>query len=142
MFRKVIHFENKFLVKKVQNIIFKLNSVLIQSVKCFKKSSLSMMCAGKRFLWVISILPESFQHVLKMYGWSLSENQKSINFRCRLTALFLKRSFFRKHDFAAMVYKLVCIMQRSPVGRNFNLDRILFCRKRFSYKVVDEPLKT
>jgi hypothetical protein len=30
------------------------------------------------------MLLESFQHVPKMYTWALSENQASIQFRCRL----------------------------------------------------------
>jgi NAD-specific glutamate dehydrogenase len=41
-----------------------------------------------------------------MYAWSLSENQTSVQFRCRLIGLLLKQSLFRKHDFAACVYKV------------------------------------
>jgi hypothetical protein len=41
-----------------------------------------------------------------MYTWSLSENQASVMFKCRLIAFFLKQSLFRKHDFAVYLYKL------------------------------------
>src|SRR6202050_5199482 len=41
-----------------------------------------------------------------MCTWSLSENQASIHFRCRLTGLLLKKSLFRIHDFTAWVYRL------------------------------------
>jgi hypothetical protein len=96
---QIKHFKNYVLVEKLQNVIFKLNSVLTQSVKSFNKLFLSLGHGGKTFLWVIRISPESFQHVFKMYSWSQPENQMSIRFRCRLIGLFLKRSFFRKHDF-------------------------------------------
>jgi hypothetical protein len=56
--------------------------------------------------FTIRIAMESLQHVLKMYTWSLSENQASVKFRCRLIELFLKQSLFRKHDFAVCLYKL------------------------------------
>ena len=56
--------------------------------------------------FIIKIVMESLQHVLKMYAWSLSENQASVKFRCTLIELFLKQSLFRKHDFAICVYKL------------------------------------
>src|ERR1700690_2853586 len=56
--------------------------------------------------WTIRILLESLQHVLKMYASSLSENQTSVQFRCRLIELLLKESLFRKHDFAICVYKV------------------------------------
>src|ERR1700723_2490743 len=36
----------------------------------------------------------------------LSENHTSVQFRCRLIGLLLKRSLFRKHDFATCVYKV------------------------------------
>jgi hypothetical protein len=41
-----------------------------------------------------------------MYTWSLSENQASIQFKCRLIGLMLKQSFFRKHDFAGCVHQI------------------------------------
>ena len=49
---------------------------------------------------------ESLQHVLKMYTWSLSENQAPIQFRCRIIGLFLKQSLFRKHYFDIAVYRI------------------------------------
>jgi hypothetical protein len=41
-----------------------------------------------------------------MYAWSLSENQASIQFKCRLIGLMVKQSLFRKHDFAAWVHQI------------------------------------
>jgi hypothetical protein len=41
-----------------------------------------------------------------MDTWSLSENEVSVKFKCRLIELFLKQSLFRKHDFAVYVYNL------------------------------------
>jgi hypothetical protein len=67
--------------------------------------------------WVIRISMESLQHVLKMYAWSLSENQAFIKFRCRLIELFLKKSLFRKHDFAICVYKLYLDCQKPSSWR-------------------------
>jgi hypothetical protein len=61
----------------------------------------------------IKIVLESLQHVLKMYAWSLSENQASVKFKCRLIGLFLKQSLFRKHDFTICVYKLYLSNQKS-----------------------------
>lgn len=84
----------EFLFKEVLNIMSKLNSVITQSIKSFRKFQLPLVHGGKTILWAIRIAPECFQHVLKMYAWSLAENQISIRFRCRLTALFLKQGFF------------------------------------------------
>ena len=81
----------------VKNII---SYVLNLDVKGKHLTSALTHGAGK-LGWAIRILLECLQHVLKMYTWSLSENQASIHFRCRLTSLMLKKSLFRKHDFAA-----------------------------------------
>ena len=86
----------------VKNII---SYVLNLDVKGKHLTSALTHGAGK-LGWAIRILLECLQHVLKMYTWSLSENQASIHFRCRLTSLMLKKSLFRKHDFAAWVYRL------------------------------------
>src|SRR6267154_917223 len=61
---------------------------------------------GEKLCWTIRILLKSFQHVLKMYTWSLSENLTSVQFRCKLTVLLLKQGLFKKHDFAVYLYKL------------------------------------
>ena len=50
-----------------------------------------------------------------MYAWSLSENQTSVQFRCRLIRLLLKQSLFRKHDFAAL--KIVNLLKVDGVTR-------------------------
>ena len=70
--------------------------------------------------FAIRIVMESFEHVLKMYTWSLSENEASVKFRCRLIQLFLKQSLFRKHDFAVYVYKLYLGYQK-PSSWHFRL---------------------
>ena len=49
---------------------------------------------------------ECFEHVFMMFSWALSENQASIQLKCRLTALFLKQSCFRKHDFVVYVHNV------------------------------------
>src|ERR1700683_808820 len=76
-------FESEILFKRAQNIISKLNLVMTQSVKSFRKLMLTMVHGGNAFLQAIRIAPECFWNVLKMYGWSLAENQVSIRFRCR-----------------------------------------------------------
>src|SRR6202051_4560379 len=80
--------------------------VLNLQVKCFNNLRSVLIDWGEKLGWTMRILLESLQHVLKMYIWSLSENQVSIRFRCRLVRLFLKQSFFRKHDFDILVYRI------------------------------------
>ena len=96
------------------------NCQLFNNVKTIVKTVLNLGCKGSKHListlmhggeklcWTIRILLESFQHVLKMYTWSLSENLTSVQFRCKLTALLLKQSLFKKHDFAVYLHKLYC----------------------------------
>jgi hypothetical protein len=75
-------------------------------VKSIKIFTLTLVNGVEKIGWTIRILLESLQHVLKMYAWSLSENQTSVLFRCRLIGLLIKQSLFRKHDFAACLYKV------------------------------------
>src|ERR1700733_9487947 len=75
-------------------------------VKSIKNLTSTLVNGVEKMGWTIRILLESLQHVLKMYAWSLSENQTSVQFRCRLIGLLLKQSLFRKHDFAICVYKV------------------------------------
>ena len=67
-------------------------------VKSFNLLTSTLIHGGEKLGFTIRILLESLQHVLKMYTWSLSENQASIQFRCRLIGLMLKQSLFRKYD--------------------------------------------
>ena len=83
-----------------------INFVLNLVVKSSNKLSSALIHGGKELGWTVRILLESLQHVLKMYTWSLSENQASVWFRCRLVGLFLKQSLFRKHDFDILVYRI------------------------------------
>src|SRR5882762_8966832 len=77
-------------------------------VNSIKNLTSTLVNGVEKMGWTIRILLESLWHVLKMYAWSLSENQTSVQFRCRLIRLLLKQSLFRKHDFAACVYKVNC----------------------------------
>ena len=76
-------------------------------VKSFQKLTSTVVCGGEKIGWSIRIILECLQHVFKMYAWSLSESQASIQLTCKLIALFSKESFFRKHDFAIYEYKTV-----------------------------------
>src|SRR5882762_2948169 len=80
-------------------------------VNSIKNLTSTLVNGVEKMGWTIRILLESLWHVLKMYAWSLSENQTSVQFRCRLIGLLLKQSLFRKHDFAACVYKVYCDYQ-------------------------------
>jgi hypothetical protein len=80
--------------------------VLDVQVKTFRFCAWFLLHGIENVGYMIRNLKESLQHVLKMYAWSLSENQASVKFRCRLMKLFLQQSLFRKHDFAVLVYKL------------------------------------
>jgi hypothetical protein len=80
--------------------------VLNLGVKSIKILNSTLVNGVKKLGWTIRNLLESLQHVLKMYACSLSENQTSVQFRCRLIGLLLKQSLFRKHDFAICVYKV------------------------------------
>src|SRR6202050_4668074 len=99
----VLIIANCQLSNKVKTIMDYLLNVAVKSSE-FLPSIL--MHAGENLVWSIRILLECLQHVLKMYTWSLSENQASVQFRCKLIGLLLKQSLFRKHDFAAWVYRL------------------------------------
>jgi hypothetical protein len=93
----------------LQNEVFKIvavNSQLFNSVKIiikfvlnfsaekFKILTSTLIHGTEKLAWSTRILLESLQHILKMYTWSLSESQASIQFKCRLVALMLKQSFF------------------------------------------------
>jgi len=86
----------------VKTVMYSLSNI----VKSFQNLTSTVLCSGEKIGWSIRIILESFQHVSKMYAWSLSESRASIQLRCKLTGLFLKKSFFRKHDFAIYEYKL------------------------------------
>jgi hypothetical protein len=101
IFRVVI--VNCQLLNEVKAIIDFVLNLGVKSIKIFTST---LVNGVEKMGWTIRILFKSLQHVLKMYAWSLSENQTSVQFRCRLIGLMLKRSLFRKHDFAACVYKV------------------------------------
>jgi len=82
----------------------------------YKKFDLSCDTWCRNLAWTIRILLECLQHILKMYAWSLSENQASVKFKCRLIALMLKQSLFRKHDFAVWVYQIYHDYQNQYFG--------------------------
>jgi len=68
--------------------------------------TLTLIHGGEKLGWTIRLLLESLQHILKMYTWSMFENQSSIQFRCKLIGLLLRRSLFRRHDFVLLVDKV------------------------------------
>ena len=103
--------------------------------------TLFLVHRGKKFLWAIRIIPECFQHGLKMYGWSLAENIRSVKIRCRFISLFRKQSFFHKYDFSAVVDILVRSIQRSPICGGLDLNRILFHRKKNNCEAADESIE-
>ena len=80
--------------------------VLNLELKGSKHLISTLIHGGEKLCWTIRILLECFQHVLKMYTWSLSENLASVQFKCKLTALLLKQCLFKKHDFAVYLHKL------------------------------------
>jgi hypothetical protein len=88
------------------NVETNLDVLLNLGVKSFTFLTSTLSHHGEKSAWAIRILLECLQHVLKMYTWSLSENQASVQIRCRLIGLLLKRSLFRKHDFAAHMHRL------------------------------------
>ena len=96
----VVHCHLSDRVKIIRNFVLNLG------VKSFNILTSTLIHGGKKLCWTMRILLESLQHVLKMYTWSLSENQASIQFRCRLIGLFLKQSLFKKHDFDILVYRI------------------------------------
>ena len=71
-----------------------------------KISTWTMTHGAEKLAWTIRIVLECLQHILKRYAWSLSENQVSVQFKCRLIGLMLKQSLFRKHDFTVWVHQL------------------------------------
>ena len=83
-----------------------LNFMLNIGDKITKNLTSAVTHSAEKLAWTIRILLECLQHILKMYAWSLSENQASVQFKCRLIALMLKQSLFRKHDFAVCVYQI------------------------------------
>ena len=77
---------------------------------CKSSNNLSsaLLHSGEKLVWSVRILLESLQYVLKMYIQYLSENQGSIQFRCRIVGLFMKQSLFRRHNYDIAVYRIYC----------------------------------
>jgi hypothetical protein len=99
VFNNVI--SNCQLSNKVENTVNSLLNIGDESVMFL---SSAVIHSGEKLAWTIRILLECLQHVLKMYAWSLSENQASIQFKCRLIGLMVKQSLFRKHDWVHQIY--------------------------------------
>ena len=91
------------LSKRVKNTVNSLLNIADKSMGFFIST---VIHGAEKLAWIIRISLECLQHILKMYVWSLSENQASIQFKCRLIGFMLKQSFFRKHDFAAYVHQI------------------------------------
>ena len=72
------------LANKVKPII---DFVLNLEVKSCRFLTSTLIHGGEKLGLTIRIFLESLWHVLKMYTWSLSENQAAIQFTCRLANL-------------------------------------------------------
>jgi len=79
VFRVVIL--NWQLSDKVKPVI---DFVLSFGVESFQNLMSTLADCEEQLGWTIRILLESHQHVLKMYIWSMSEDQASVQFKCRL----------------------------------------------------------
>ena len=99
----VLKIVNCQLSNQVKTIVDYMLNVAVKNSKILLST---LIHAGEKLGWGIRIFLESLQHISKMYSWSLSENQASIQFKCRLIGLLLKQSLFRKHDFVVGIYKL------------------------------------
>jgi hypothetical protein len=102
-FKSVPVYKSRSWSKRVRNVIFEMTLVFDLGVKGLTST---LIHGGEKLCWAVRIALECFQHILKMYTWSLSENQALVQVRCRLTGLFLKQSLYKKHDFAVLVHKL------------------------------------
>ena len=58
-----------------------LNFVLNFQVKSFKFLTSTLIHVGRKLGWTIRFLLESLQHVLKIYTWSMSGSQVSVQFK-------------------------------------------------------------
>ena len=95
------------IVTPISNKVKRMSKLLLNlGVKGFNKLIINLLNSGEKLCWAIRSFLESLQQVLKIYSWSLSENQTSIQLRCRLTRLYLQQSLFKKHDFLICVHKL------------------------------------
>ena len=114
------------LANKVKVII---NFVLNFEVKSFKFLTSTLIHGGEKLGWTIRLLLESLQHVLKIYTWSMSENQASVQFRCKLIGLLLRQSLFRKHYFALLVHRIYHDYQNLHFWhlKTFSKLRVLKC---------------
>jgi hypothetical protein len=62
--------------KIVTPMFSKVKSILLNlGIKSIKKLMINLLNSGGKLCWAIRSFSESLQHVLKIYSWSLSENQ-------------------------------------------------------------------
>jgi hypothetical protein len=139
--RNITQKNDYILPKRVQNIVSKLISAVTLKVKSFGNLTSALIQGGRKMAWAIRITLECLQHVLHMYTWSLSENQGSINFRCKLTGLYLKQFLFRKHDFASMVNKLYQSVENSGAYDTFDLCAFIPYEKYIDHEVPEASSK-
>ena len=125
----------KFALAIYNNMFRRVQKVTFVLLNLFRNLASILIHGGEKLGWALRITLESLQHPLRMYTWSLSENQSSVNFRCRIIALFLKQSFFKRHDFAAYVHKMY---QSSPNLHFWHLGAFLTCKNNLSTKVPKE----
>src|SRR6202050_4552826 len=129
----------KFVLAIYNNMFERMQKVTFVLLNLFRKLPSILIHAGEKLVWALRITLESLQHPLRMYTWSLSENQSSVNFRCRITGLFLKRSFFKKHDFAVCVHK----MYQSSLNLHFlHLGAFFTCKNNLFTNVAKESFNS
>jgi hypothetical protein len=133
VFKSVPAYKSESLSKRVQNIISEMRSLFDLGVKGLTST---LIHGGEKSCWAVRIALECLQHVLKMYTWSLSENQALVHLRCRLIGLFLKQSLYKKHDFAASVHKLY---QGSQNLHFWHLRIFSICKNKSQAQIQEEP---
>ena len=88
VYKTILH-QNEMLKSVTANWKLSCNLAIIH-VKTFRFCAL-ILSHGVEY--IIRISMESIHHISQMYAWSLSENQTSVKFRCKLIGLFVKQSF-------------------------------------------------
>jgi hypothetical protein len=66
---------------RVKNTVNSLLNIADKSMEFFIST---VIHGAEKLAWTIRILLECLQHILKMYTWSLSENQASFNLNADL----------------------------------------------------------
>ena len=96
VFKSVPTYKIDNLSRRVQNMIPEMGSMLRIVVESFKNLTPTLIYGGGKLGWAIRITLECLQHILRMYTWSLSENQVSVSLKCKLIGIIFKTIPFEK----------------------------------------------